>query len=90
MSVPCHRCQGNQTVRAGTTPRQSGRPSQRYWGRDCDRRFNDRTGSSMARWRTPSAWVERSLKMRTENLSVRASTRVESVSPASIILWGQR
>jgi len=90
MSVSCPRCQGNQTVRAGTAPRQSAPPAQRYWCRNCNRRFNDRTGTPMARLRTPVERVERSLKMRTEGLGVRASARVESVSPASIILWEQR
>lgn len=44
----------------------------------------------MARLRTPALRVERSLKMRTEGLGIRASARVESVSPASIMLWEQR
>jgi transposase-like protein len=63
---------------------------QLYWCIDYNRRFSDRAGTPMHRLHRSVEQVKRVLKMRSEGLGVRASSRVETISPATVILWGKR
>jgi transposase-like protein len=49
----CPHCQSEQTVKNGTVKLQDQSQQQRYMCRDCNRRFNERTNTPMARLRTP-------------------------------------
>ncbi|BDT10714.1 MULTISPECIES: IS1/IS1595 family N-terminal zinc-binding domain-containing protein [Arthrospira] len=49
--MKCPHCQSEQTVKNGSAIR-SGQRQQRYKCRNCGKRFNERTGTPMARLRT--------------------------------------
>jgi len=52
--------------------------------------FNERSGTPMARLRTPVATVEMALNARHEGLGVRAAARVVGQSPSTITDWEER
>jgi transposase-like protein len=87
--MECPYCKGARLNKAGKGRRQ-GQSVQRYWCIDCNRRFSDRAGTPMHRIHKSVEQVERVLKMRSEGLGVRASGRVETISPATVILWEKR
>lgn len=87
--MECPYCNGEHLNKAGKGRRQD-QAVQHYWCIDCNRRFSDRAGTSMHRLHKSVEQVERVLKMRSEGLGVRASGRVETISPASVILWEKR
>ena len=57
---------------------------------ECKKRFNERTGTPMARLRTPKAVVEAAIRARSEGLGVRATARVVGKSHSSIQCWEER
>lgn len=63
---------------------------QNYLCKTCSKRFSDRTGTPMARLRTPTALVAIALKLRGEGMGVRASGRVLDKSHSTILRWQQR
>lgn len=74
----------------GKDKHADGKVIQTYLCKVCDKRFNERTATPMARLRTPVATVSKVLKVRTEGLGVRATGRACDVSHSTIIRWEQR
>ena len=60
---------------------------QHYLCKACGRRFNERSGTPMARLRTPLATVSLAIKARSEGLVIRAAARVFDKAPNTIITW---
>ena len=83
----CLYCQSKQVVKNGTTTLKTGQRLQNYLCNECGRRFNERSGTPMARLRTPVETVEMAIKVRGEGLGLRATARVLGKSPSSIINW---
>lgn len=88
--MPCPHCQSESLVKNGTRRLQDNRLVQYYRCRQCKRSFNERTGTPMARLRTPSRVVEFALNSRSEGLGMRATARVYGKSHATIQRWEQR
>jgi transposase-like protein len=86
----CPACQSHNVVKNGTTERQDSSVVQKYLCKDCQRQFNERTGTAMSRLRTPSAIVGAALNVRTEGLGVRATGRSFGKSHSTIMRWEQR
>ncbi len=89
-TMNCPHCQSQSTVKNGTRQLQSGQRVQFYRCHNCQRRFNDRTGTPMARLRTDSKVVEYALHSRTEGMGLRATGRVYGKSHGTIIRWEER
>lgn len=77
-------------VKNGTNCCQDGSVIQTYRCKSCGKRFNERTGTPMARLRTPVATVSKVLKVRTEGLGVRATARSFEKAHSTILRWEQR
>lgn len=88
--MKCVYCQSEQVVKNGTKTLKSNQVLQRYLCQACGRRFNERSGTPMARLRTPIATVEMAIKARHEGLGVRATGRIVGKSPSSITDWEER
>lgn len=86
----CVYCESEQVVKNGTKTLKTNQVLQRYLCNDCGRRFNERSGTPMARLRTPVEAVEMALNARHEGLGVRATGRVVGKSPSRITAWEQR
>ncbi len=86
----CVYCESEAVVHNGRKPLKSGQFRQRYKCNDCGRRFNEVSGTPMARLRTPIEEIERAMKSRSEGLGIRATARVFGKSPSSITLWEER
>jgi transposase-like protein len=72
----CPPCQSQQAIKNGKHHLQDGAAMQNYLCKDCGKRFSERTGTPMARLRTPTSAVSIALQMRSEGMGVRASGRV--------------
>jgi len=77
-------------IKYGSKRLKEGSRLQTYLCKSCNKRSNKRTGSPMARLRTPTETVSLALKMRTEGMGIRASGRVLEKSHATIIRWEKR
>ena len=86
----CVYCQSEQVVKNGSKTLKSNQVLQRYLCKTCGRRFNERSGTPMARLRTPAATVEMALNVRHEGPGVRAAARVVGKSPSTITDWEER
>ncbi|UCJ11985.1 MAG: IS1 family transposase [Phormidium sp. PBR-2020] len=85
----CPHCQSEQTVKNGSAIR-SGQRQQRYKCRNCGKRFNERTGTPMARLRTAPELVAAAINVRSEGLGLRATGRCFDKSHTTIMGWEQR
>jgi transposase-like protein len=86
----CIHCQSEAIVKNGTKTLKTGQVLQQYLCNTCGRRFNERSGTPMARLRAPVATVEMVLNARHEGLGVRAAARVVGTSPSNITTWEER
>jgi len=86
----CPHCQSQQVTKQGVCALQDGSPVQRYRCKNCQKRFNERTGTPMARLRTESAVVGFAIKARTEGMGVRAAGRTFDKSHTTILRWEKR
>jgi transposase-like protein len=85
----CIYCESNRVVKNGK--KQSGGKSiQRYLCNECGKRCNERSGTPIARLRTPVETIAMAMKMRSEGLGIRATGRVLGKSGTSISNWEQR
>ena len=73
--MDCPYCQSQQVTKRGVDKLQDGSPIQRYRCKDCGKRFNERTGTPMARLRTCSTVVSYAVNARTEGMGVCAAGR---------------
>jgi transposase-like protein len=87
--VKCVYCQSERVVKNGKGQISTQR-IQRYLCHDCGHRFNERSGTVMARLRTEPQVVSMAMKVRSEGLGLRATGRVLDKSAASIINWEKR
>ena len=87
--MDCPHCQSSKTQKDGRRRINDGWV-QGYRCMECKKRFNERTGTPMARLRTPKAVVEAAMRARSEGLGVRASARVVGKSHSSIQCWEER
>ena len=85
----CVHCESEHTVKNGKD-QSSGQIIQTYRCKDCGRRFNERSGTPMARLRTPPEVISMAMKVRSEGLGIRATGRVLGKSEGSIINWEKR
>jgi transposase-like protein len=79
----CIHCQSEAIVKNGTKTLKTGQVLQQYLCNTCGRRFNERSGTPMARLRTPVTTVEMALNARHEGLGIRAVARVVGTSPSN-------
>jgi transposase-like protein len=86
----CVYCKGNKTVKNGTKTLKTNQVVQQYLCKDCQRRFNERSGTPMKRLRTPVETIEMALKVRNEGLGVRATGRVVGKSASRTTAWEER
>jgi transposase-like protein len=85
----CVYCESERIVKNGKDE-AAGQIIQTYRCNDCGRRFNERSGTAMARLRTPPAVITLAMKVRSEGLGIRATGRVLEKSGGSIINWEKR
>lgn len=88
--MKCSNCQSQTVVKCGFDTLQDGTSLQRYRCKECGKRFNERTGTPMARLRTPNSLVSFALNARTEGMGVRAAGRTFGKSHTTIMRWEQR
>ena len=86
----CPKCERDAVVKSGKTTLQERSPLQKYLCKGCGKQFNERTGTPMARLRTPAPMIALALNVRTEGLGVRATGRVLHKSHSTIIRWERR
>jgi transposase-like protein len=86
----CIYCQSEQVVKNGTKTLKTTQVLQQYRCKTCGRRFNEHSGTLMARLRTPVTTIEMALNVRHEGLGVRAAARVLGKSPSTITNWEER
>ena len=79
-----------RAIKYGTEHLKDGRQIQTYYCRTCHKRFNERTGTPMARLQTFSNVVGIALKMRTEGAGIRATGRILEKSHSTVMRWEKR
>jgi transposase-like protein len=82
--VHCIYCESERVVKNGKDE-AAGQVIQTDRCNDCGRRFNERSGTVMARLRTPPEVITLAMKGRSEGLGIRATGRVLEKSGGSII-----
>lgn len=85
----CVYCKSERIVKNGKG-QAHGQRIQTYRCKDCGRRFNERSGTPIARLRTAPEVIAMAMNVRREGLGIRATGRVLKKSAASIITWEQR
>jgi transposase-like protein len=85
----CVYCKSEHIVKNGKG-QANGQMIQTYRCKDCGRRFNERSGTPMARLRTAPEVISMAMNVRSEGLGIRATGRVLKKSAASIITWEKR
>jgi transposase-like protein len=89
-AMKCPYCQSERSSKNGVRTLKTQQKVQYYRCGACHRNFNQRTGTPMARLRTPSQIVGFALHSRTEGMGVRATGRVYDKSHSTIINWEKR
>jgi transposase-like protein len=87
--MDCIYCESKRVVKNGKKS-SGGKSIQRYLCNECGKRFNERSGTPIARLRTPVATIAIAMKMRSEGLGIRATGRVIGKSGSSITNWEQQ
>jgi transposase-like protein len=87
--MKCVYCNSERIVKNGKD-QANGQRIQTYRCKDCGRRFNERSGTPMARLRTAPEVISMAMNARSEGLGIRATGRVLKKSAASIITWEKR
>jgi transposase-like protein len=85
----CVYCESKNIVKNGKD-QAAGKIVQTYRCNECKRRFNERSGTPMARLRTSPEVISLAMKVRSEGLGLRATGRVLGKSGGSIINWEKR
>jgi transposase-like protein len=80
----CIHCQSEAIVKNGTKTLKTGQVLQQYLCNTCGRRFNERSGTPMARLRAPVATVEMALNPATKGWA--SELPPESWAPPPAIL----
>ena len=87
--MKCVYCESERVVKNGKD-QACGQIIQTYLCKDCRRRFNERSGTPMARLRTSAETIALAMKVRSEGLGIRATGRVLEKSGGSIITLEKR
>jgi transposase-like protein len=88
--MKCPKCESERVVKNGKVNLKDKSRLQKYRCRECTQRFNERTGTPMARLRAPVKLVEMAIKARTEGMGIRATGRILEKSHSTISRWEQR
>jgi transposase-like protein len=88
--MKCPKCESEQVVKNGKVNLKDKTSIPKYRCRGCTQGFNERTGTAMARLRTPVMLVSMAIKARTEGIGIRATGRVLDKSHSTISRWEQR
>jgi transposase-like protein len=88
-AMNCVYCQSKRVVKKGKD-QAVGQIIQRYRCNHCGRRFNERSGTPIARLRTSAEVISLAMRVRSEGLGIRATGRVLGKSGGSIINWEKR
>jgi transposase-like protein len=88
-AMDCVYCKSQRVVKNGKD-QAAGEPIQRYRCNDCGRRFNERSGTPMARLRTSADIISIAMNARNEGLSLREVGRNLGKSGNSIDNWEKR
>ena len=88
--MKCPKCQSEQVARNGKTKLKDGSLIQKYLCGNCGKKFNERTGTVMARLRTPVELVTIAMNVRTEGMGLRAAGRALGKSHSTIMEWERR
>lgn len=86
----CPYCHSDQLTKRGFDPLADGSRLQRYQCKACRKRFNERSGTPMARLRTPPSVVSFAISARSEGMGLRATGRTFGKSHRTIIRWESR
>ncbi|NJN75082.1 MAG: IS1 family transposase [Synechococcaceae cyanobacterium RL_1_2] len=87
----CPYCESKNTIKNGKrTLKSIGEKIQYYRCHDCGGRFNERTGTPMAKLRTEPKIIEYAIHSRTEGMGLRATGRVYGKSHVTIMDWEKR
>jgi transposase-like protein len=84
--MKCIYCKSERVVKNGKN-QSVGKLIQRYLCRECGRRSNERSGTPIAKLKTPVETISLAMKARSEGLGVRATGRVLGVAANSVINW---
>jgi transposase-like protein len=84
--MKCTYCKSERVVKNGKN-QSVGKLIQRYLCRECGRRSNERSGTPIAKLKTPVETISLAMKARSEGLGVRATGRVLGVAANSVINW---
>jgi transposase-like protein len=85
----CVYCESKRIVKNGKD-QAAGQMIQTYRCNDCGQRFNERSGTPMARLRSAPEVIALAMKVRSEGLGIRATGKVLEKSGTSIINWEKR
>jgi transposase-like protein len=88
--MKCPKCENEKAVKNGKVNLKDKSRLQKYRCKECTQRFNERTGTPMARLRAPVKLVEMAIKARTEGMGIRATGRILEKSHSTISRWEQR
>lgn len=88
--MQCPSCQSEQVVKRGFDTLKDGTLIQRYRCKACRNRFNERTGTPMARLRSSREVVSYAIGARTEGMGARAAGRTFGKSHTTILRWEAR
>ena len=88
--MECPHCESKKVNKRGLDKLQDGSLIQHYQCKECGKRFNERTGTAMARLQTSSSVVSYAINARTEGMGVRATGRTLGKSHSTIIRWEKR
>ena len=86
--MECPHCESKKVNKRGFDKLQDGSLIQRYQCKECGKRFNERTGTAMARLRTSSSLVSYAINARTEGMGVRATGRTFGKSHSTMAQSG--
>ncbi len=88
--MECPYCQNQKIIKRGWDKLQNGTAIQRYRCKDCNKCFNERTGTPMSRLRTDSKIVSYAITARTEGMGIRATGRTFGKAHSTISRWEER
>lgn len=87
MNLKCPYCSSDKTIKYGKDNLKIAILVQKYKGKNCQKYFNERTGTPMSRLRHSSEKVALAMKMRSEVDGLRGIARTLEKSHSTIIGW---
>lgn len=81
----CPHCSSKKTIKHGTDTLKNGIKVQNYKCKNCQKRFNERTGTPMSKIHHLPEKVALAMRIQSEGNGLRATTRILGKSHATII-----